>query len=299
MSQKPSARKSQNPDPEIRQISVDLISDPVAPIRENLTPESVEDLARSIKEIGIIQPLVVRVSNGGYEVIAGHRRLLAAQVAKLPKVPCVVRHIKEEKADIIKLHENLYRQDLNPIDEGKFFRYLKETYELTNDKIAAKIQKSVNYVRDRVEILEYPEGLREVLKDKQISFAVAKELSKIDDPITLKDYTHHAVKSGVTGSTAAQWARDFKLRKTYEKAETSAAPDTKPPPKTNKSALHCIICQGEVDIKFARISYLHPDCVQALENGVSPAGETSLERKLGGSDTKPEGKQRHTSKPHQ
>jgi len=298
MSQKHSVKKLQNKDQEIRQISVDLITDPVAPIRENLTHENVEDLARSIKEIGVIQPLTVRKVNGEFEVIAGHRRLLAAQVAKLPKVPCVIIKAKSQQADIIKLHENLYRQDLNPIDEGRFFQYLKETYKLTNDKIAAKIQKSVGYVRDRLEILTYPAGLREVLVLKQISFSVAKELAKIDDPTTLKDYTHHAVKSGVTGQTAAQWARDFKIRKTYEKAETSAAPDTKPPLPTNKPALRCFACQGELDIKFARIVYLHPDCAKALEDGVSASAETSLEREMGALEPKPEGKQRHTSKPH-
>jgi len=269
MSQKPSTKKLENRDPEIRQISVDLITDPIAPIRENLTPESVEDLARSIKEIGLIQPLTVRKSNGGFEVVAGHRRLLAAQVAKLAKIPCVIIKTKGQEADIIKLHENLYRQDLNPIDEGRFFQYLKETYELTNDQIAAKIQKSASYVRDRLEIQIYPVGLKSALVSKQISFSVARELVKIDDPLTLKDYTQHSVKSGVTAQVASQWVRDFKLRKTYKKAETSATAEPSIAPEPIKSALTCFACQKELDIKFSRIVYLHPDCARTIEEDIA------------------------------
>lgn len=269
MRQRHSTKKPESREPEIRKISVDLITDPVAPIRENLTPESVEDLARSIKEIGLIQPLTVRKSNGGFEVVAGHRRLLAAQVAKLSKIPCVIIKTKGQEADIIKLHENIYREDLNPIDEGKFFQYLKETYNLTNDQIADKIQKSVSYVRDRIDIQTYPKGLKEALVSKQISFSVARELAKIDDPLTLRDYTRHSVKSGVTAQVASQWVRDFKLRKTYQKAETSAAAEPLTKPEPMKSALKCFICQRDLDIKFARVVYLHPDCAKTIEADIA------------------------------
>ena len=265
MSPKPSAKNPKRSEPEIRQISTSLINDPVTPGRKNLTPESVESLARSIKQIGLIQPLTVRKINGEFEVIAGHRRLKACQILKRAKIPCVIIETKGQEADIIKLHENIYREDLNPIDEGHFFQYLKETYNLTNDEIAAKIQKSVGYVRDRVDILTYPAGLTEALERKQLNFSVAKELVKIDDPLTLKDYVDHAIKSGVTGLVASQWARDFKLRKTYKKAEPK--PSVNPPikEKTSESALDCFICQGKVDPKFARIAYIHPDCAKTIE----------------------------------
>lgn len=267
MNPKPTAKEIKVKEPELKEISTSLLKGPPNPMREKVTPESVEDLAASIREVGVIEPLIVRKVGKHFEVIAGERRLAGARLAKLAKVPCLIRKAGDSDADILKLHENLYREAVDPISEGLFFLSLKERYGIANEQIAGKIHKSVSYVRDRVAILDYPEDVREALKGKEIVLAVAKELAAIDDPLTRKDYLSHAVKSGVTSTVAAQWRRDYKVRQTYQQANGGKHA---PPPaalESPKSAITCFLCQGEVDLGFSRTLYAHPECLTKFESG--------------------------------
>ena len=97
-------------------IPLDRIKDPERPMRADLTPESVDELVFSIRDVGIIQPLVVSASGDNYEVIAGHRRLLAASVAGLTEAPCIIVDTKGLDREVMKMHENIAREDINPID---------------------------------------------------------------------------------------------------------------------------------------------------------------------------------------
>src|SRR3990167_6112557 len=92
------------PEVSFQMISIDLIDDPEQPIRSDLTPASVEDLVVSIKQVGIIEPIVVKPVNGRYEVIAGHRRLFACKIGKLVDVPCYVRRASKEQTEMLKIH---------------------------------------------------------------------------------------------------------------------------------------------------------------------------------------------------
>ena len=148
---------------EFKVLSLDLIDDPMRPIRSDLSPESVADLVISIRQVGIIEPLVVKPVNGRFEVIAGHRRLVAATICEIGLVPCYIVDADPQVAELLKIHENLFRQEISPADEAKFYDFLIQHHKLTPAKVAGMISKSQSYVFARLQILEYPEELPNAL----------------------------------------------------------------------------------------------------------------------------------------
>jgi ParB/RepB/Spo0J family partition protein len=192
---------------DLRNIILDRIKDPERPLRSNLTPESVDELVFSIKEVGIIEPLVVCESGDGFEVVAGHRRLLAAEIAGLIEVPCIVVNAKDLDKEVLKMHENIGREDINPIDWATQLTYLKQQYGLTDAKLAEMTGFSDSWVSQHLQILNYPEEILIAIKSGTLSFSAARELAQIKDEGKRKVYTNAAVKGGVTPGMAANWRR--------------------------------------------------------------------------------------------
>ena len=189
----------------IKIIPTDRIKDPERPLRTGLTPESVDDLIFSIKEVGIIQPLIVCESDGGFELIAGHRRLLAAEIVQLNEVPCIVVDAEDLDKEVLKMHENIGRQDINPIDWANQLGYLKQQYKLSNANLAEKIGFSESWISEHLEILNYPVEVLEAIRQGTLSFSAARELAKIKDPIRRGVYVRAAVRGGVTPAMANKW----------------------------------------------------------------------------------------------
>lgn len=201
-------------------IPVDKIKDPERPLRSHLTPESVDDLVFSIKEVGIIQPLTVCKSGKSYEVVAGHRRLLAAEICKLTEVPCIVIETSGIDKEVLKMHENIGRADINPIDWANQLEYLKTQYKLSNAKLAEMVGFSESWVSEHLEIINYPEEVLIAIQNGTLSFSSARELAKIKDKNKREVYVHSAVRGGVTPSLARQWKMEAN-RESMRQEETT------------------------------------------------------------------------------
>lgn len=189
----------------IQLISTDRIKDPERPLRGNLTPESVDDLVFSIREVGIIQPLIVCKTEHGFEIIAGHRRLLAAEICQLTEVPCIVVDVENLDKELLKMHENIGRADINPIDWANELDYLKSQYKLSSADLARKTGFSEAWVSEHLEILNYPEEVLAAIRNGTLSFSAARELAKIKSPDKRKIYVNAAVKGGVSPAMALRW----------------------------------------------------------------------------------------------
>ena len=192
-------------------IPLDRILDPSKPLRSDLSLESVSDLAASIKQVGIIEPLVVAKRGDAFEVIAGHRRLLAATVAGLATAPCMVTEIEELQAEILKVHENLARVDINPIDWAKHLDHLKQQYSLSNANLAQMLGMSEPWVEQHLAILRYSPELLDAVAGNKLAFTAARELAQIKDPKKRQMYTDYAVRGGVTPALAAKWRREANI----------------------------------------------------------------------------------------
>ena len=247
-------------------ISLDLVDDPEQPMRSDLTEASVEDLVMSIKQVGIIEPIIVKEVKGRYEVIAGHRRTFAARLAKLVEVPCYVRKANDEETEMLKIHENLYRADIKPADEAIHFARLIDKQNITPARIAQLISKSPSYVSDRLAILNYPDFLKEALDKGQISFSVAREFARFDDIQQMRQAVYYAKRGGMTQEMARKWVLDHKRAK-----HESGVQEVKPPAGTSPEApiehsARCIFCGEGLRLIEAQVVYMHDHCHrEALE----------------------------------
>jgi len=166
---------------EIIQIDVnELQANPLQP-RGSITPESLVDLIDSIKEHGILEPLVIAKTPAGYQIIAGERRWRAGKLAGLSHLPAVVRETSPRGMLEMALVENVQRVDLNPLDRAKGFERLSSEFTLTSTEIATRIGKSVAYVSNSVRLLSLPDALKDGLLSGLISEGHARALAAVDD----------------------------------------------------------------------------------------------------------------------
>ena len=158
----------------VMQIPVDKIkANPHQP-RTDFNHESLEDLISSIKEHGILQPLIVTLDADGYQLITGERRLRAAQVLEFKTVPAIVREAEEQQKLELALVENLQRKNLNPIEEAVAFQRLIDEFNLTQEEVGKKVGKSRTAITNTLRLLTLPTDIQKALINEQINYSIAR-----------------------------------------------------------------------------------------------------------------------------
>lgn len=162
---------------ELREIPVDLLQPGKYQPRTDMHPESLEELANSIKAQGVVQPIVIRPIGGGrYEIIAGERRWRAAQIAGLHEIPAVVRDVPDEAAVAMALIENIQREDLNPIEEAVALQRLIDEFEMTHQQAAGAVGRSRAAVSNLLRLLTLNEDVRKMLEHGDLEMGHARAL---------------------------------------------------------------------------------------------------------------------------
>lgn len=165
----------------------EIVPNSEQPRREFLHSD-LQDLVNSIKKHGILQPLVVtEKEDGGYELIAGERRLRASQIAELPTVPAIVRSATQQEKLELALIENIQRQNLNAVEEAFAYARLMEEFNLTQEEVATQVGKSRSTVANMVRLLALPENVQKALIDGKISIGQAKALLSLKDEDEIQD----------------------------------------------------------------------------------------------------------------
>lgn len=169
----PAAAESRSPDG-IRRVPLDQVEPCAFQPRRDFAPEELEELAESIREQGILQPLIVRERSGKFELIAGERRWRAARLAELSEVPVIVREADDRAVLEMALIENLQREDLNPIEEAEGYRQLADRFGLRQEDVAARVGKSRVAVANALRLLKLPADLQSHLRNGRLSVGHAK-----------------------------------------------------------------------------------------------------------------------------
>lgn len=149
--------------------------------REGFEEVALEALARSIQEVGVLQPIVVRRLNGGYELVAGERRLRAAKLAGLATIPAVIRTTDEAESLREALIENIHRQDLAPLEQAAAFQELQEDLGVSQEELAKRLGHSRPYIANTIRLLQLPGEVQRLLADGGIAAGHARALLGLDD----------------------------------------------------------------------------------------------------------------------
>lgn len=168
-------------DTKVLEIDIDKIKPKGDQPRKKFDKESLESLAKSIEENGVLQPLLVTKKDEYYEIVAGERRYRASKIANLNKIPCIVKEFDEITASKIALIENIQREDLNPIEEAYGYKKIIDEYNLTQDELAKAIGKSRSYVANILRLLNLDKRVVEFIKNGDLTTGHGKVLLGIKD----------------------------------------------------------------------------------------------------------------------
>lgn len=166
--------------------------------RKTFDEEKISELSASIIEHGIIQPLVVRKSKGGYEIVAGERRWRAARKAELKEVPCLIREFSDEENMLIAIIENMQREDLNPIEEAEGLQQMIKTYGLTQEEVSKSVSKSRPYITNALRLLKLPEGIQTLVTEGKISSGHARALIPVEDKKKQAELCKKIIEDGLS-----------------------------------------------------------------------------------------------------
>ena len=193
--------------------------------RRTFDGDALNELASSIREKGIIQPLLVRekpLGSGGYEIIAGERRWRAAQMAQLHEVPVIVREFSDTEVLEIAIIENIQRADLNPVEEALGYRQLMDRFGHTQEKVAEALGKSRSHITNLLRLLTLPDEVLSYLRDGKISAGHARALVVMDDPAAL---ARRVVNEGLSVREVEKLAKEGRAPKTEKPAAPKPASD--------------------------------------------------------------------------
>jgi ParB family chromosome partitioning protein len=166
--------------------------------REDFDPQGMEELIQSIKEKGVIQPILVRRRGADYELIAGERRLRASNYLNLKEIPVIIKDAQDQDSLEISLIENIQRQSLNPIEEAHAYQYLIDKFKVTQEKISEVLGKARVSVANTLRILKLPQEIQDDIKKNRLSFAHGKTLLEIEDANLQRRLAQETISKGLS-----------------------------------------------------------------------------------------------------
>jgi len=204
--------KSLSTQAQVKFVSIDLIDPPEYEIREYVTREALEELASSIKQVGIIEPLLISPHNNRYRIVAGYRRLLACKMLKMTAVPCIIKSFTREKTLLVTAHENIMREDVDPLSLAKYLKYLAEEFKVSADELGKKFGHTESWVFGYLKLLEVPENIQAAVQARHIDLTSGLQLARIPNPVRRDTLLKAAVESGATQSVVRNWVKDELMR---------------------------------------------------------------------------------------
>lgn len=255
-------------------IEVKKISDPKHDVRAKIDMESISELAESIRTLGLLQPIMVRSEGDGFEVVAGHRRLMAVRTLGLEFIECLL--VEETTDDLTmarRLHENIYRVDLTPLEEAAVYAELYEQV-LDTDKVAAIAHRSRDTVERRLKLLELDDTIRDALQDGQITVGVAELLQRVVHSDTRHFLLDAAIRDGASVEKVRLWVKDYRDTQMLTPEQAQAAGVATGAGIEGPNLYACWLCGSAEEPQDMRVKMVHATC----ERMARRAAEDNLAR---------------------
>ena len=224
--------------------------------RKTFSEEKIDELSKSIKEHGIIQPIVVRKKGKSYEIVAGERRWRAARKAELAKVPCLIRELSDEQNMLIAIIENMQREDLNPVEEAEGLNQMIVTFGMTQEQISKSVGKSRPYIANSLRLLKLPEYIKEEMAEGRLSAAHGRTLVTVEDEDVRKALCERIIKEGLSVRETEKLVSEDGKGKKRKPAARTKNPDVARVEAELKEALGTRVTinqngkKGKIEIEF-------------------------------------------------
>ena len=224
--------------------------------RKTFKEDKIEELAASIKEHGIIQPIVVRERENGYEIVAGERRWRAARKAELTQVPCLVRELSDEQNMLFAIIENMQREDLNPIEEAEGLQRMMQTFGMTQEQVSKSVGKSRPYIANALRLLKLPEDIVAQIAQGNISAAHGRTLAGVEDDAVKEQLCEKILKESLSVRETEQLVNNLTKGQKKRPAKKSKNPNEARVEEELKEALGTRVNirqtgkKGKIEIEF-------------------------------------------------
>lgn len=233
--------------------------------RKTFNEEKLKDLANSIKENGVIQPLIIRKAQNGYELVAGERRWRAARIAEIKKVPCIIRDFDEKQNMIVAIIENMQRENLDPIEEALGLNEMIKRFEFTQEQVSNALGKSRAYIANSLRLLKLPEKIQNMIIEGRISAAHGRTIITIKDEKKQIEVCDKIIRNGLSVRAAERLTEKIKddarperkKRKPSVNAEIAAVEDELRKIFGTKVNINGKASTGKIEIEYYSIDELN------------------------------------------
>jgi len=198
-------------DDQVQYILADLIDLPEKQMRREINRDELHDLAENIKANGLINPIMVRPVGDRFELVAGQRRLLACGIARIVRIPCIVRDLSDASAMNVMAAENLERRDVDLVDEANFIALVMKEQEQSISQMAERLNRGEQYVKDRLAVAAMPDYMQGFLKTGEMKLGVALALLEIEPDEKRRVWVGMAIEGNITTRVADHWAYQHRL----------------------------------------------------------------------------------------
>jgi len=252
---------------QIQIIKMEMIDRPFKISRDNIDPERVRELAESIREKGLLQPIILRPQNGRYEIVAGDRRFLAHRFLSMKEIRATVLDIDDQDTIVMRAIENIQRENLTHCEEGRVYALLMEMGGFTQNQIAKKTGKSVSTIQNHLKLIGYPDYVQIAADRKLVSLAVCHILMEIEDEDFRKYYFNMAVENGINEKVARLWVDDhFKSKAGTFYDDGGAPPAGGDGVEIKPVFVTCEVCHGPTEIKNVCNMMLCKECKKKVRH---------------------------------
>jgi ParB/RepB/Spo0J family partition protein len=247
--------------------ALELIDDPQLPARETMDEKRMDDLVASVRSEGLLQPIGLKRNGARYEVVYGHRRTIACRRAELTMVPTIVYPEGYKRSNAAKLHENIYREDLNPGEAAVWFAELLEAMPTPDtDELAQQLNVTRSYLEDRLLLLRGDEFVLEALKHGKIQLTVAQELNRVKEDAVRRDFLGHAIAQGASARVVKNWRTVHEaMRDMNPQQVVDYQPAAEQPAGAKPNPMACLLCSSDHEPHNMLYVQIHRHCLQFFE----------------------------------
>ena len=262
---------------EVREIPIEEIIEPKEALRSYFTKEALEELKESIAREGLLQPIIVRPYNDKYEIVAGHRRFIACKELGWEKIPCIVKEMDDTETLIKRIHENIKREDIDPVDLAEIIHKLYDRGGYTFKQIGEMFGKSESWARDVERIYFCDDFIKEALRAGHIKRSHAYILMKHPDPERRYYFLKLCIENGASPRTLDLWIRDDigALHTIKEANPIQKISDLRKGAET--VMFTCALCSGKAPGDSMYVVHLCPECYKALTEVKGCQQEASID----------------------